>query len=503
MTPPTEILVRVDASPATGLGHAMRCLALAQGWKDSGGSAAFLLAESLPAVEERLAEEGIETLRLGAAVGSDEDARRTGQVAAQRGAAWVIVDGYRFGAGYLKALKASSRRILAFDDYGHAGHYGTDLVLNQNASASPELYADREPATRLLLGPRYALLQRDFRARPRVTRTIAPRAQKILVTLGGVDAANVTRTVLRALAAVPVPDADVRVVVGSANPNRKDLEAAASAGRRITLQRDPRSLAELMAWADLALTGAGTTTYEVAYMGVPSLLIVVAENQRLAAKALEAAGVAKDLGWHADLTVPRLAEAIAGLAMDAATRERMSRNGRDLVDGQGVSRVVTNLRAGIIDLQPVREEDARLLWEWANDPSVRSVSFTRDPIAWEDHLRWFDAKRKDAACLFYIARDDAGEPLGQIRFEAREDEAEVSVSLDARHRGRGQGSALILAGSRKVFDTSRVRTLHAYIKDGNEPSVRAFTKAGYVFEAMATVRGQKASRFVLRKEASG
>lgn len=504
MTSVQEILVRVDAGPAIGLGHAMRCLALAQGWQDSGGSAAFLLAESVAGIEDRLSREGVEVLRLHVAAGSDEDARRTAETATERESAWVVLDGYCFGAGYQKTLTSASHRVLAFDDYGHTGHSFADLVVNQNLGADPALYRDREPGTRLLLGPRYVVLQRDFREHSRPTRALAPVAKRVLVTLGGVDRANVTLTVLRALDAARLPEAEIRVVAGSANPNLESLKTAAAVARNPTeIKPNPSSLAAAMAWADMAIAGAGTTSYELAYMGVPSLLIVLADNQRRVAEALDGACVARSLGWHGDLAVPRLAQAIEELAQDAAARERMSMNGRGLVDGQGVPRVVTNLNAELITLRPVREGDAPLLWEWANDPSVRSVSFTHDPIPWEDHLRWFAAKRKDPACLFYLALNRTGEPFGQIRFDCRGDEADVSVSLDARHRARGQGSALILAGSRKVFASTRVRTLYAYVKQGNEPSVRAFAKAGYVLGGTTTVRGQRADRFVLKKEASG
>ncbi len=504
MTAAEEILVRVDAGPVPGLGHAMRCLALAQGWQDSGGSAAFLMAETLPVMEACLRKEGIETIRLRAAVGSDEDAQRTSETATQLGAAWIVVDGYRFRAEYQHALKVSSHRVLAFDDYGHTGHCSADLVLNQNPGVLDALYADREPGTYCLLGRRYILLQREFRTQTRTSRTIVAHARKILVTFGSVDAANVMLTVLQSLSAARIPDPEVHVVVGSANPNLKSLEAAAAAARgHIELERDPESLVDQMAWADMAVAGAGTTSYELAHMGVPSLLVVLADNQGGVGRALDAAGAARNLGWYEDLTPATLAQAIEELASNPATREAMSKRGQELVDGQGVSRVVTNLKAGLITLRRAQEEDARLLWEWANDPSVRSVSFTQDPIAWADHLRWFQAKRKDPRCLFYVGTDSSGTPIGQIRFDSRDDEAEVSVSLDARHRAHGQGSALILAGSRKVFATSRVRTLHAYIREGNEPSVRAFTKAGYIREGTAVVHGESVDHFVLTQEGSG
>src|SRR3972149_1170685 len=147
------LLVRVDASPEIGLGHGMRCLALAQGWKDAGGDVCFALAESLPAFEQRLKRERFEIVPLPVRPGTAEDASRTAAVARERQAPWVVVDGYRFGPAYQRTVKESGTRLLIFDDHGHAGDYSADLVLNQNISARPETYSRRASPTRPLLGP--------------------------------------------------------------------------------------------------------------------------------------------------------------------------------------------------------------------------------------------------------------------------------------------------------------------------------------------------------------
>jgi RimJ/RimL family protein N-acetyltransferase len=179
----------------------------------------------------------------------------------------------------------------------------------------------------------------------------------------------------------------------------------------------------------------------------------------------------------------------------------MSRLGRELVDGQGVGRVVMEMTSSLLHLRSVMRGDTRLLWEWANERSARSASFAPERILWKSHIRWYEAKRKDPNCRFYLAVDVSGAPLGQIRFDAEGESASVSVSLDSRLRGRGYGSALILAGSRKVFEESRFESLHAYIREGNEPSVRAFMKAGYQHAGLATVKSQPAIHLVLRREA--
>jgi spore coat polysaccharide biosynthesis predicted glycosyltransferase SpsG len=229
-------------------------------------------------------------------------------------------------------------RVLAFDDHAHAGHYHAQLVLNQNLGASAAPYADRAPHTRLLLGPRYALLRREFRDVPE--RTVADRAERILVTLGGSDPDNLSTRVLAGLAGVPGPLA-IQVLVGGANPHGAALEqAAAVSPHRIELVADTRDVAARMLWADLAVAAAGGTARELARVGTPQVSIVLADNQRPAGAALAELGVAVGLGWHAGVAEPAVAHAVAGLIDDRARRAEMAARGRALIDGRGAERVL-------------------------------------------------------------------------------------------------------------------------------------------------------------------
>ncbi len=493
MTAADLLLIRVDAGPDVGTGHAMRCLALAQGWKDGHGEVVFAQAETLPAFEERVRREGIPVVSLSAEPGSPADAKATADLARERHAAWTVLDGYRFDGRFQEAIVAAGSRLLAIDDFGHAGSYPADLVLNQNAGAEASLYSKKGEHTQLLLGPRYVLLRRTVRAGAVRDRSVPPTASRVLVTFGGVDSHDLTSKTLRGLGRTKLPNLQVRVIVGPGNPHVARLEAAVKGSHaQVRLERDPGDMAGLMAWADLAIAGAGTTSWELAYLGVPSLLVATADNQRSVAENLAAAGACVSLGWYEDVTEDRIADAVRRLASDAPSRQELSRRGRELVDGEGVPRVVTAMKAGLVQLRPVVAGDARVLWEWANDRTVRAVSFTTGPIPWDDHVRWLEQRLRDPSTVFLIALGPDGEPLGQIRFDIHEEEAEVSVSLDAKSRGRGYGSAVILAGSRKLFGSSRIQTLHAYVKDGNEPSVRAFLRAGYARNGRANVRGHDA-----------
>lgn len=500
-----NLLFRTDASVAMGTGHVMRCLALAQAWRDAGGRAVFAMAETTSAIQARLTAESCEVLSLACAAGTQDESRRTIALARERQAGWIVVDGYQFGADYQRALKDAGLEILFLDDYGHAQHYFADMVLNQNVSASESLYQQKEPQTRLLLGPRYALLRREFAAWAGRKRDVSPVGNRVLVMMGGSDAENLTARAIEALALAHL-DLETTVVVGGSNPRWATLQdAAARSQQKITVRRDVANIAELMGGADVAVSAAGSTCWELCLMGLPALLIDVADNQNALATELDRKGCAIHLGDRT-VSAKTIAAGLQRLYNDYGLRLSLSRRSRELVDGNGSRRVVSLLR-GVkgLRLRRVRAEDKRLLWEWANDQEVRASSFSSDPIPWETHVAWFAdrfacgdevdsaGKRGPGKSLMWIAEDGEATPVGQIRFDARLDgDREVDVSIARSMRGRGFGSEVIKLGMQALWEEDPGARVHAFIKPENLASVKAFEQAGFRRIGTEEVRGHTA-----------
>lgn len=339
----SPLLVRADASTAIGSGHVMRCLALAKAWQSIGGRVSYLMAESIPELEERLTRDNIQHESLAAKPGTVEDAEQTAACARRLGAAWVVVDGYRFGPNYIRSLKASGARVLALDDGARFDSYEADVVLNQNIGATAEKYVKCEAYTRLLLGSNYVLLRSEFTAEKR-RREIASEARKLLVTMGGSDSENATSKVIRALDRV-ASDLEATIVVGGGNPHYEMLRALVqNLSNKIRLERNPSNMAPLMRWADLAISAAGGTCWELAFLGVPTILIVLSSDQTANASALAEHGAALSLGWHATLAEDKIGEVLKSLMHDGSARRVMSECGQKLIDGQGAARVVDFLQ---------------------------------------------------------------------------------------------------------------------------------------------------------------
>ncbi len=338
------LLIRADASPRIGTGHIMRCLALAQAWQTDVGQACFLTSSEIAALEDRLRVEGFEVLLHTESLGGQKDAENTVAVARDMAAKVIVVDGYHFDATYQRRLKTAGFRVLVVDDNAHADHYFADWVLNQNIYAHEGLYTNREPYTQLLLGTRYALLRREFWLWRGWQRQIEPVGRKVLVTLGGSDPDNVTLKVIQALQQVELPDLEAIVVVGGSNPHFAELQAAIkTTDRRIILQRNVTDMPKLIAWADMAIAAGGSTCWELAFMGLPGILIVLAKNQELLIDRLHMLGAFKSLGWYHLLKVSHLSESLKRLVLSFEYRQSMYKACIATVDGVGSFRTICSI----------------------------------------------------------------------------------------------------------------------------------------------------------------
>ena len=339
-----HLIIRADASTEIGTGHLMRCLALAQAWKDAGGQVVFITACQSEALLPQLEEEGFDIRLLARSYPDAGDWESTRDILVAYPNAWVVLDGYHFDEVYHQRVKELRHRLLVIDDMAHLKHYYADIVLNQNLDAE-QLQYSCEPYTRLLLGTRYVLLRREFLAWKDSKRQIPEVARRVLVTLGGADPHNHTLKVIQALQKVDVPCLEATVVIGPGNPHADVLQAATRQSLvPIRLVRNARNMPELMSWADVAISTAGATTWELLWLRTPALFLIVAHNQRQIAEGIEKCGAGKNLGWGERLSAELLTEAINLMLGDFELRTRMNENARRIVDGEGSRRVLRYVR---------------------------------------------------------------------------------------------------------------------------------------------------------------
>ncbi|MGV8042522.1 MAG: UDP-2,4-diacetamido-2,4,6-trideoxy-beta-L-altropyranose hydrolase [Thermoanaerobaculaceae bacterium] len=498
---PAKLLVRADASAEIGTGHVMRCLALAQAWQFRGGAVVFVSSSCPEPLAARVAAEGMSITRISAAAGSGDDIAATMAVAHSTGARWAVVDGYRFGPEFVQTLGESGLRVLEADDCGPARPWSSDWVLNQNIYAEEAMYPERAGSTRLLLGPKYALLRREFWRLRGHRRVVRREASRVLVTLGGGDPRNVTGLVLESIAGLIGGGVEVVAAIGAANPNQGQLQTLATGlGPQARIAVDAQDMTDLYLWADVAITGGGSTCWETAFAGLPSIILVLAENQSGVAKGLAESGFAINAGRVELANRGDLPGTVERLLKDRPQREEMTASGQRLVDGHGSERVITAMQGHDFWLRPAQAADCEILWLWANDPVTRANSFSSDAIQWETHVSWFAARLGDPNSQIFIASSNlTDQPIGFIRFDRENEDATISIAVAPEFRGKGLARGMISLASRRYLAESSARRIHAYIRPENSASIKVFAESGYAEADRTRTRGEEALHFVLEE----
>ncbi|NVO85219.1 UDP-2,4-diacetamido-2,4,6-trideoxy-beta-L-altropyranose hydrolase [Hymenobacter terrestris] len=471
-----RLLLRADGNARIGLGHMMRLLALAEILRPDFPEQVFLIREPDVALVAQLTAAGLAVQAL--------PARPLPEEAADL-AAWLlrpddvlVLDGYDFRYDYQNTVRGAVHRLVYLDDL-HAYPLAADLVLNPAGESTAADYELRQPGARLLSGPAFAPLRADFQHESAVGDATEPDPSTVFVCLGGADPTHQTRRVVAELLALPGAR-QVHAVLGGAYQGWEALHAWATDQPNLTLHRHLAApeLATLMRQCGAAVCSASTVSYEYCAAGGGLLLLLpTAANQYDLDHYLRGAGLARPFMAAANILTSSEAGRIAA-EMRVAQRR--------VFDGQAPARLRQELRALLLPLppfalRPATSTDSAQLLAWTNEPAVRRFSFNTEPVAEDDHERWFAARLTDENALLLLAQDAAtGHSAGLIRFAVEGETATLSYLLDANFRGRGLAPLLLLAGTRQLLaQFAQVRRVLGHVQAANAASVHAFERAGF------------------------
>lgn len=338
-----HLVIRADADAQIGNGHLMRCFAFAEYCKAIAKKITFITSCNNEVLLTRLQTNGFYVERLKKSYPNPEDWKVVSRILADDSSAWIVLDGYHFDSSYQLRIKDEGHPLIVVDDMNHLHHYYADILLNQNIGAENLKYSC-EPYSHLLLGTRYVILRREFLTWKGWKRETPQIARKLMVTLGGSDPNNVTLKIIQTLTKLKISGLHVKVVAGPSHSQISTLHKAANhADFPVEIFHNAQKMADLMAWADLAISAAGTTCWEMAFMGVPFATIILAKNQEKIAEGLDNASAAINLGWHSELTSGVITDCLLNLIGNKDKRTELILNGNKLVDGLGVERVLNQM----------------------------------------------------------------------------------------------------------------------------------------------------------------
>lgn len=491
-----RLVLRADAGPRTGIGHVMRCLAIGEEWVSRGGRAVLLGEITGEGIQNKLREASIELIPWRGLAGSDADLAALLDLTADSAA--VVIDGYEFAAEYFRQA-GDEIPLAVVADSADVPLPASTLVVSHHVHADEPSYRASSPGAVRALGPEFALLRRALRQGRTEPQLVSARATKVLITAGGGGAGQLSQRLVRKLRSIGREDLEIRVIHGpAALPSATSGDPITSADAEIVV--DPPTMGPHFSWADIAIAAAGGTALELAYFGVPSVLLAAAPNQRPVASAMEHAGVARNLG-AVDGALDVLPDVFKSLADDPRARQQMRDAGRRLVDGRGPGRVadlisgMVEMRQAGLRLRPVVREDDAAVLDIANSAGTRENSLTTRKISATEHSRWFADRVDSADTRMWVL--DAGESLAcQVRYDrASSDEAQVAIVTAPSWRGKGLATKLLVMTAPLAFTSLRVRRITATVVSGNTASGRAFLSAAYTPAGDREAGGRKCQIF--------
>lgn len=318
----------------------MRCLALANGLRAAGSDVYFICRDLPGHLGTVIAEQGYPVHLIPApgdendGTGWQEDATRAQAIAGELPSLdWLVVDHYGLDARWEAAMRASAARIMVIDDLANRPH-DCDVLLDQNYYEGLEARYDGlvPVGCRRLLGPGFALLRPEFRQERNGLRVRDGSIRRILVCFGGTDPHNLTAKTLEAISRVEHPGISVDVVVGAANPHNEMLASVCSQQPCVKLHIQATNMAALTAASDLGIGAGGATTWERCLLGLPTLTVVVADNQERTTQDLSKAGAIRYLGRADNVSVSDIGGAMEWAMSSPAEMKVMSLRAMQLMD---------------------------------------------------------------------------------------------------------------------------------------------------------------------------
>jgi len=352
-----KVLLRVDASLQIGTGHVMRCLTLADALREQGAECQFVCRAHEGHLMDYIRSRGYEAHALPKPDANDSfepdlahaswlgvdwqtDADQTRQALGSEVLDWLIVDHYALDHRWESKLRSSCKRIMAIDDLADWQH-DCDLLLDQNYGSSVERYRGLVPSDSAQChGSEYALLKPVYAERRAQLPARDGQLRRVLIYFGGgADVANLTCLAVKAFQAPELAHIELDIVVGAAYAHQSSFEELVAQRGKATIHRQLPDLADLMAKADLAIGACGATTWERCCMGLPAIVISIAENQRPSCEALSADQLIDYLGHVNHVTSEFIRDRVLSLLTKPHLLRELSERVMKLVDGNGVLKV--------------------------------------------------------------------------------------------------------------------------------------------------------------------
>ncbi|ETT41088.1 GCN5-like N-acetyltransferase [Paenibacillus sp. FSL R5-192] len=483
-----KFFIRADASEQLGIGHVMRCLALSEELIKHDYEVIFICKEANPLITRLIREKGCDLLLIDTPIFIDGEHESehvvqliiNGYHVEQED--WLIVDHYSLDITFEQNLRKVFANIMVVDDLADRSH-DCDILLDTSSNVSKRDTYDRLiPSSAIqLLGPEYTLLRGEFIEK---RETLNPQDERginnIFVCFGGTDPTNETIKTIKALQPIMNENIQVNIVLGKPNL-RIEQWMTRNKSEYMELFIQPDSIAAIMSSSDLAICAGGGMTWERYCLGLPGLVIAVAENQLELAQQGQLLGIDKYIGQSESVQEQDITQIFMQTINHGEWLKEARNKAMALIDGKGASRVVKLLTEHTrrIELRDVGEGDVFFLWECRNETEARMNSAQIEEVTLNDHLRWLEQSKLNSERKLMVAWNKS-EKIAVVRLDKENLHAIVSINVAQEHRGKGFAQEILTELERTASHWDRsIRILQAVIKKQNHASIKTFIKAEY------------------------
>ncbi|WP_423147463.1 UDP-2,4-diacetamido-2,4,6-trideoxy-beta-L-altropyranose hydrolase [Rubrolithibacter danxiaensis] len=457
-----KIWIRADGNAQIGLGHIIRCIALAQMLKDEFDI--YFASKEAPQALHREIEDARFSFRK-----FDHEKEFFAELS---GKEIVVLDHYGLGTAYQKRVKDTGCKLVCIDDL-HDKEFYADLIIN-HAPGVKKINYQTQLYTQFALGVEYALLRPAFLKAAKKKRVIA-NIGTVLICFGGSDHKNLTTLTLQ-IALCYASIKKIIVVTGAAYPYEKELKIISEKSAKVKCYHsiDDNKMAALMLRSDLAVVPASGILLEALAVGCKVISGMNVDNQKVFFEEY------KTLGLF--ISAENFSAGNLKVAFNKCFETQKST--LSIIDGESDVRVLKIFRQLNIELEvslrKVEKADVGITYNWASSNAIRAFSFNQHKINYEEHCNWFLKTLEDGKCFYYIA--EFGQKLvGSIRFNIKEQDALISYLVDSDFQNIGLGIILLKKGVAALSneEKSSFKRIVGIVQPQNIASCKAFEKLGF------------------------
>ncbi len=463
-----EIYIRTDGGPKIGLGHLVRCIALANMLREQFSITFF--CKSIPqGISKEIEIQGFGLVQ----VENESEFLNT-----LNSSLIVILDGYQFESLFQKAIKDTGASLVCIDDL-HDRKFYADLIINHAPGVRSVDYL-AQPYTQFALGLDYVMLRPAFLKQAKLKRQ-SNKLETILVCFGGADPKNITKIALEEIISFN-EFKKIIVITGPSYSFVETIQPIFKIDSRISYFHDidEKELLKLMTEADVSLVPSSGILYEVISAGSMAVTGMYVNNQNdIYQEMVKLKGIF-------DAKTFKREEIKSALVELLAIKEKCNFENQCLF-GDSDTRLIKIFNQ-ILDrknlvLRRAEPADLDITFKWASDSNVRAFSFSKQIISYEEHKQWFDKKLIDKSCVFLMAYY-GNEIIGNVRFDIEEGKAIISYLLDPVYHGRGLGTAVLSSGLEYLSRENAIIEFSGLVMKQNLPSIKAFERLGFVANDM-------------------